>query len=199
MNNNLITINQFDKFPQIDNHVYVYLRISSDKQDITSQLNEVYNYCVKERLYPPSKNISIDEAVSGKISWKERKISNIIEESKKGTMIIVPEISRLGRNMIEINQLIGLCAEKKIVIIDVKNNLKLDGSFQTSMMATLYTMFSQMERQLISERTKQGMLIAKQKGHLKGGKKGAIKKHRLNGHEDEIKKMISEEISYRQI
>jgi putative DNA-invertase from lambdoid prophage Rac len=193
-----ITINDFDKFPKCDNHVYVYLRVSTDKQDISSQLNEVYNYCDNERLYPPSKNIVLDEGVSGKIDWKDRKLNNIVEDSKKNDIIIVPEISRLGRNMNEVNEIIGICGRKKVMIIDIKNKLKLDGSFQTSIMANLYTIFSQMERQLISERTKQGLQIAKQKGNLNGRKRG-IKKNRLDDKDEEIKKMIDKKISIRQI
>jgi DNA invertase Pin-like site-specific DNA recombinase len=102
-----------------------------------------------------------------KFRGKKEKYLILLIIQKKNDIIIVPEISRLGRNMNEVNQLIGICGEKKVIIIDIKNNLKLDGSFQTSIMANLYTIFSQMERQLISERTKQGLQIAKQKGHLK--------------------------------
>ncbi len=174
------------------------MRVSTDKQDINSQLNEVYNYCDNERLYPPSKNIILDEGISGKIDWKDRKLNYIVDESKKNDIIIVPEISRLGRNMNEVNEIIGICGRKKVMIIDIKNKLKLDGSFQTSIMANLYTIFSQMERQLISERTKQGLLIAKQKGHLTGRARG-IKKNKLDGKDNEIKKLIDEKKSIRQI
>lgn len=193
-----MSINDFLKFPTFDEHVYVYVRVSTGKQDINNQLNEVYNYCVNERLYPMQKNIFIDDGVSGKICWKERKINDIINNSKKNNIIIVPEISRLGRNMNEVNEIIAICDQKKVTIIDIKNKIKLDGSFQSSIMASLHSMFAQMERQLISERTKQGLLIAKQKGHLTGRKRG-IKKNKLDGKDDEIKKMIDEKKSIRQI
>jgi putative DNA-invertase from lambdoid prophage Rac len=191
-------IHDFDLFHDTDFHIFVYIRVSTGKQDVASQINEVYSYCEKERLYPPSKNIFVDEGISGTVSWRDRKIFNIVENSKKEDIIIVPEISRLGRNMNEVNQLIGICIEKKVKIIDIKNKLKLDGSFQSSIMATLYTIFSQMERQLISERTKQGLIIASNKGHLKGRKRG-IKKNKLDGKDEEIIKLIKEENSIRGI
>lgn len=194
----MITVNDFDTFPDTDKHIYVYLRISTDKQTCNSQLNEVYKYCIRERLYPPSNNVVIDEGVSGKIDWKERKISNIIDITKKDDIIIIPEISRLGRNMNEVNEIIGICGRKKVNIYDIKNKLKLDGSFQNSIMANLYTIFSQMERQLISERTKQGMLIAKQKGHLNGRRRG-IRKNRLDGKDDLIKSMLIDKKPIRHI
>jgi DNA invertase Pin-like site-specific DNA recombinase len=71
-------------------------------------------------------------------------------------------------------------------------------SFQTSIMANLYTIFSQMERQLINERTKQGLQIAKQKGHLKGRKRG-IKKNKLDERENEIKELIDKKMSIRKM
>jgi DNA invertase Pin-like site-specific DNA recombinase len=197
--NNTINLNQFDKFTSIDNHIYVYIRVSTEKQDIYAQMVEVYNYCVKERLYPPSKNIYIEHGISGTISWKERKIYNIVELSKKDDIIIIPEISRLGRNMNEVNQIIGICSEKKVIIIDIKNKLKLDGTFQNSIMASLYTIFSQMERQLISERTKQGMIIARQKGKLTGRKRGTKTNKLILPHIDTIKTRLNENISIRKI
>lgn len=198
-NQNTIILTQFDEFPNIDNHIYVYIRVSTDKQDINAQLIEVYNYCAKERLYPPSKNIYIEQGISGTVLWRDRKIFNIVESSKKDDIIIVPEISRLGRNMNEVNQIIGICSEKKVIIIDIKNKLKLDGSFQSSIMASLYTIFSQMERQLISERTKQGMIIAKQKGKLTGRKRGLKKNKLIDPHIETIKSRLNEKISIRKI
>lgn len=196
---NIITIDDFDKFTTKDKHVYIYIRISTGKQDITNQLNEVYNYCLNERLYPVSANIYIDEGVSGKVNWKERKINDIINMVKKNDIIIVPEISRLGRNMTEVNHIVAICNEKRVIVHDIKNKIKLDGSFQASIMANLHSMFAQMERQLISERTKQGLLVAKQKGHLTGRKRGIKKNKLIEPYIDLIKSRLNEKYSIRKI
>jgi DNA invertase Pin-like site-specific DNA recombinase len=184
-------IKLFDDFPNKDNNIYIYLRISTDKQSIEGQLKEVYDYCLKNRVYPPSKNVYIDENVSGKINWKERKLNDIVIQCKKGDTIIVPELSRLGRNMLEINSLLNdLVNERKITIVDIKNNLKLDGSFQSSLMAMLFSMASQMERQLTSERTKSAMKLPSCKLNMKNRKPKF--KNKLDGKEEEIKKMLIE-------
>jgi DNA invertase Pin-like site-specific DNA recombinase len=181
----------FDEFPNKDNNVYIYLRVSTDKQSIEGQLKEVYDYCLKNRVYPPSKNVYIDENISGKINWKERKLNDIVIQCKKGDTIIVPELSRLGRNMMEIQGLLhDLVNERKITIIDIKNNLKLDGTFQSSLMAMLFSMASQMERQLTSERTRKGMQTDKCKLAMKNRKPKF--KNKLDGKEEEIKNMIIE-------
>lgn len=179
----------FTDFITFDNHIYVYIRVSTDKQDSASQLNEVYNYCVKNRLYPPLNNVFIDENISGKINWKNRKIFNIIEQSKKGNVIIVPEISRLGRNIHDVNQIIATCIEKKINVVDIKNNIKLDGTFQSDIMYNLYSIFSRMERELISERTKQGMLMAKENNKQIGRVKG-FRQNKLDEHITKIIELI---------
>lgn len=163
----------------IDNHIYAYIRISTNKQTTESQLNELNNYCESHNYNLNPQNIIIDEGVSGSVKWTDRKINDIMNKIKKNDIIIVPEISRIGRNMNEVNEIIAICDRNKVKIIDIKNNLTLDGSFQSNMMASLYSMFSQMERQIISERVKQGLVIAKEKGHLYGRKRG-IKKNKLD-------------------
>ncbi|RTL06748.1 hypothetical protein EKK58_04400 [Candidatus Dependentiae bacterium] len=186
-----MNINLFDTFPSKDNGVYVYLRVSTDKQSTDGQLKEVYEYCLKNRLYPPSINIFVDEAVSGKIDWAKRKLNDIVVKLQKGDVIIVPELSRLGRDMMSINSLLNdLICNKKITIIDIKNNLKLDGSFQSSIMAMIISMCAQMERELTRERVKKGMATAQCKENLK--KRKPKQKNKLNGKEEEIKKLLSE-------
>lgn len=181
----------YDKFPSFDDHVYAYVRVSTDKQDIESQLNEVFNYCIKERLYPPQKNVFQDEAISGKVTWKNRKINDIMEKIKKGDILILPELSRAGRNLNEVNEIIAICDRKGCLIIDIKNKIKLDGSIQSKIMGNLYGLFTEIERNIISERVKQGLVVAKMKGNLTGRKRG-IKKNKLDGKEEEIKKLLDE-------
>lgn len=183
----------FDAFPVKDEGVYVYVRVSTSKQNVAGQIKEVYDWCVKNRLYPKGDNIYIDEAISGKITWKDRKVGEIVAKANKHDTIIVPELSRLGRNMLEINGLINqLVSEKKIIIIDIKNNLKLDGSFQSSIMAMILSMCAQMERELTAERVKKGMKTDKCIRNMKTRKPRT--KNKLDGKEDEIKRLLAEGI-----
>ena len=162
----------FDNFIQHDDNVYVYVRVSTNLQSIDNQLLEVFNYCEKERIYPPKKNIYYDEGISGyKVSWKDRKIYDIISKCKKNDIIILPELSRAGRNMYEVNEIIAHCKNNNITLIDVKNKIKFDGQLHSAILGQLYGMFSLIERNLISERVKNGMAKAKLEGKLKGRKK----------------------------
>jgi DNA invertase Pin-like site-specific DNA recombinase len=168
------------KFRKYDYNIYVYIRISTNKQFIYTQLFELKNFCIKERLYPHPKNIIIDINISGKIEWRERKIKIIMDKVKKNDLIIVPEISRIGRNMNEVQEIMAICVKNNVKIRDIKNIFTLDGSLQSNMMASLYAMFTQMERQLISDRVKQGMAAMKAKGiPLKRG----IRHNKLDGKE----------------
>jgi DNA invertase Pin-like site-specific DNA recombinase len=192
-----MSINKFI-FNNYDNNVYVYIRVSTNKQTTESQLNEIYNYCVKNRIYPTQQNIIIDQGVSGTVEWRNRKINNIINKIKKDDKLIVPEISRLGRSMNEVNEMISICAKKKAIIIDIKNKITLDGTIQSSMMASMCSMFAQMERELISERIKQGLIIAKEKGHLTGRKRG-VRKNKLDDKINEITELAKEGQSYKKM
>lgn len=170
--------------------IYIYIRVSTSKQECASQILEVQNYCIKNSYIPPEENIYIDENTSGTIPWKKRKLKYIIENLKKNDIIIVPEISRLGRNMYENSEIFNICKNLDVKIIIIKHNMVFDGSFNSGMMVSFYSMFSEMEKNLISERTKQGMLIAKQKGHLTGRKVG-IRKNKLDNHKEEIIECIN--------
>lgn len=186
--------NEFDGFISHDNDIFVYLRVSTIKQSVEGQLLEVLNYCKKNRVYPPYKNIFIDEAISGAKDWQKRKLNEIVDMAKKGDTIIVPELSRLGRDMMSINGLINdLVNVKKITIIDIKNNLKLDGSFQSSIMSVIMNICSQMERELIRTRVKSGMKTDACKEKMKNRKPRF--KNKLDGKEEDIKKMLKEDVS----
>lgn len=172
--------------------VYVYLRVSTDKQEIDSQRLEVEKYCKDNNICIKDDNIYIDEAISGTVNWKKRKINDIVNKIKKDDMLIVPELSRISRNMYETFEIMKQLQEKKCHFIAIKNNIKLDDSLQSKMMINMYAMFSEVERNLISIRTKEGMkrpdVIEKLK-HRKRGKVG-IKPNKLDGKDNDIKKSL---------
>ena len=189
-------LNNMFNFQSYDDNIYVYVRISTNKQDVGSQLFEINNYCLKERLYPKPENILVDENVSGNVEWRKRKLKIIMDKITKNDIIIVPEISRIGRNMNEVQEIMAICIKNNVKIRDIKNNFVLDGGFQSNIMATMYSMFAQMERQIISERVKQGMANMKAKGiPLKRG----IKKNKLDGKESIIQDGFKQNKSLRSI
>jgi DNA invertase Pin-like site-specific DNA recombinase len=177
--------------PIRNNKVFIYLRVSTAKQDLDSQIMEIKNYCIKNDLVPPEDNIYLDKGISGTVPWRKRKLNDIIEKLKKNDTIIVPEISRLGRNMFENNEIFGICKNRNVKVIIIKNNMVFDGSFNSGVMVNLYSVFAEFERNIISERTKQGLLVAKEKGHLTGRKRGK-RKNKLDIHIDDISNLIKQ-------
>ncbi len=97
----------------------------------------------------------VEEIVSGKVSWKKRKIAEIIEEFTKGNTLIVSELSRLGRSMLECMEILAVAVEKGVRVYAVKGNWMLDSSIQSKIVAMAFSMASEIERDLISQRTKE--------------------------------------------
>lgn len=186
----------FGSFENPNDTIYVYVRVSTDMQNTDGQLFEVYNYCKKESLYPPIKNIYIDHGISGyKISYKDRKIGIILKQCKKGDTIIIPEISRIARNMYEVSEVLKYCCDTKILVIDIKNGIKYDGSVTTQLMGQVYGMVALLERNQISERVKAGMRRAKNDGKIVGGRKDRNVKNKLDGKDEQIKDMIDNDFT----
>ena len=186
----------FGSFENPNDTIYVYVRVSTDMQNTDGQLFEVYNYCKKESLYPPIKNIYIDHGISGyKISYKDRKIGEIINKCKKGDTIIIPEISRIARNMYEVSEVLKYCCDTKILVIDIKNNVRYDGSVQSQLIGQVYGMVALLERNQISERVKAGMRRAKNDGKIVGGRKDRNVKNKLDGKDEQIKDMIDNDFT----
>ena len=102
--------------------------------------------------------------MSGKVSWKKRKIAEIIVEFKKGDTLIVSELSRLGRSMLECMEILSVAVEKGVRVYAVKGNWSLDSSIQSKIVAMAFSMASEIERDLISQRTKEALRYKKEQG-----------------------------------
>ena len=163
-----------------------YLRVSTEDQDTEKNKAEVLKFA-NERDF--GRVHFVEEKVSGTKSWKERKIKKIIDELGEGDILIVPELSRLGRSMLEIMEILALAKEKGIAIYDVKNGWELNGTIQSKVMALVFSIAAEIERDLISKRTTEGLRVAKAKGKLLGRPKGPGKS-KLDKHREEIISLI---------
>ena len=146
-----------------------YLRVSTIEQDTEKNKADILLFA-NERGFGHVE--FIEETISGKVSWKNRKISKIIDELCEGDRLIVPELSRLGRSLLDIMEMLSIAKRKGISIYDVKNKTDLNGSFQAEIMATIFGIAAQIERDLISARTIEGLKAARAKGRLLGRPKG---------------------------
>lgn len=159
-----------------------YLRVSTADQGTEKFKSSILKFA-NDRDFGRVK--FVEDKVSGKKSWKERKIAGIIEELKKGDRLIVPELSRLGRSTLEVLEILKEAKGKEINVYSVKEGFEMNGTMQAKIMATLLSLFSELERDFISQRTKEGLKAARAKGKLLGRPKGPGKS-KLDPYREEI-------------
>jgi DNA invertase Pin-like site-specific DNA recombinase len=163
-----------------------YLRVSTQDQDTEKNKADILSFA-NDRSFGTVE--FVEETISGKVSWKNRKISQIIDDLKSGDRLIVPELSRLGRSLLDIMEMLSIAKRKGISIYDIKNKTELNGSFQAEIMATIFGIASQIERDLISARTIEGLKAARAKGKLLGRPKGPGKS-KLDQYRPEIEALL---------
>ncbi|CAC9518121.1 hypothetical protein [uncultured Gammaproteobacteria bacterium] len=149
-----------------------YLRISTIDQDIEKNKADILKLAHEKQLGSVH---FIEEKISGTISWKKRKIYSIIHDAQNGDAIIVSELSRLGRSMLEIMEILSIISEKKLSLYSVKGDWHLNASLQSKIVAMVFAMASEIERELVSSRTKEALRAKKEQGVKLGRPKGTGK------------------------
>lgn len=153
--------------PKNEKKVYAYVRVSTSGQDVDAQKVELYDYARRNAF-------TIDEfieiSISSRKSTKSRRIDELLENLQEEDMLLVSELSRLGRSVGQVIQIVDTLIKKKIRFIAIKEGIRLNGKqdIQTKTMVTLFSLFAEIERDLISERTKQGLAAAREKGKQLG-------------------------------
>jgi DNA invertase Pin-like site-specific DNA recombinase len=163
-----------------------YLRVSTIDQDIEKNKSAILalaNHKVLGHVH------FVEEKISGKVSWRKRKIAEILETSQKDDNIIVSELSRLGRSMLECMEILSIATQKGINVYAVKGDWQLTNSIQSKIVAMAFSMASEIERDLISKRTKEALQVKKQNGMKLGRPKG-IGKSKLDGYRVEIEALL---------
>lgn len=149
-----------------------YLRVSTAEQDIEKNKADILNLANEKSL---GKVLWEEEQASGRISWRKRKIATILEALQHGDNLIISELSRLGRSMLECMEILSIASEKGIHIYAVKGNWQLDHSIQSKIIAMAFSMATEIERDLISQRTKEALRAKKEAGAILGRPKGSGK------------------------
>lgn len=171
-----------------------YLRVSKDSQDVKNQRLAILEFARREKMEVDD---FVEITISSRKSTRERKVDQLLEELDTGDTLIVSELSRMGRSVGEIITTVDILVKKKIRFIAVKEGIRLNGSqdMQTKVMVTMFSLFAEIERDLISMRTKEGLAAAKASGKKLGRPKGVLGKSKLDGREDEIKRLLALEVS----
>jgi len=164
-----------------------YLRVSTADQDLQKNKFDILHLANEKGL---GKVEWVEEQVSGRVSWKKRKIAQVIEALQTGDSLIVSELSRLGRSMLECMEILSIASQKQISIYAVKGNWQLDQSIQSKIVAMAFSMAAEIERDLISQRTKEALAAKKQAG-MKLGRPRGVGKSKLDSYRPEIEALLA--------
>ena len=170
--------------------IYAYIRVSTDKQTVENQRFELQKFAT-ERGIVIDKWIS--ETVSGTKAASDRKLGPLLRKMKKGDTLILSEISRLGRNLMQIMSILNLCMSKETRVLTVKERYELGNNINSQILAFAFGLSAQIERDLISQRTKEGLARRKAEGKKLGRDFGSKNTHyKLTGKERIIREMLEE-------
>lgn len=164
-----------------------YLRVSTTDQDLGKDKASILHLANEKDM---GKVAFVEEKVSGTVPWKKRKIAEVIEELTTGDNLLVSELSRIGRSMLEIMQVLQIALEKGVNVYAVKGNWQLDNSIQSKIVAMVFSMAAEIERDLISKRTKEA-LNAKKAAGIKLGRPTGVGKSKLDQFRPEIEALLA--------
>lgn len=155
---------------------YGYIRVSTDKQTVENQRYEILKWC-------KSKKIKIDgwieETISGTKNYKNRRLGELLQNISENDTIISAELSRFGRNLLMVMEILNICMQKKCNVQTIKENFTLSNDIQSKVLAFAFGLSAEIERQLISQRTKEALAARKASGKHLGriaGKRGSLNK-----------------------
>jgi DNA invertase Pin-like site-specific DNA recombinase len=166
---------------------WAYLRVSTDGQDNNNQRLEILRVAQERGLGAVQ---FVEEVVSGRKSWHDRRLRDIMDQMNPGDALLVAEISRLGRSMLEVMEILSQCAERRIHVYAAKGNWALDDSLPSKIVASVLAMAAEIERELISQRTKSALATKRAAGVVLGRPRGPGAS-KLDPHADEIRELIS--------
>lgn len=172
---------------------YGYIRVSTDKQTTENQRFEIENYCRAQTI---AVDEWIEETISATKRLDDRKFGSLLKKMEKGDQLVVTELSRLGRNLMQIMSILHLCMEKEIQVYTIKERYELGNNINSKVLAFAFGLSAEIERNLISQRTKEALARKKAEGVVLGRPKGRkADSLKLTGKEEQIKELLAKRIS----
>lgn len=178
--------------------IIAYLRVSTEKQDTQNQRLEILTWANREGVQVTD---WMEREISSRRSARERGLDELTERLTGGDTLVVAELSRLGRSLGEVVQTVDRLAAAKVGLVTLKEGIRVEPNgegtrnMQSKILVGLFGLLAEVERDLISERTKAGLARARAEGKTLGRPKGSIGKSRLDGQEDEIKRLLALKVS----
>jgi len=176
---------------------YGYIRISTDHQNVENQRFEIDQFCQAKSLFVDK---WIEETISGSKNVDDRKLGKLLKKMKKDDILICSELSRLGRNLLMIMGVLNECMNRDIQVWTIKDNYRLGSDINSKVLAFAFGLSAEIERNLISQRTKEALARKRAEGVILGrpvGSKSA--KTKLTGQEKKIQELLDKKVSYSAI
>lgn len=168
--------------------IYGYIRVSTDKQTVENQRFEIQRFC-------EGKDIVIDrwieETISGTKDPEKRKLGTILSKMQKEDILICSELSRLGRSLLMIMSILNECLKQEVQVWTIKDSYRLGSDISSKVLAFAFSLSAEIERNLISQRTKEALARRRAEGAVLGRPKGRKSSRvKLTGREDEIMDLL---------
>lgn len=179
--------------------IYSYIRVSSDKQTVENQRFEINKFVTRENLKIDG---WIEETISGIKNYDKRELGKLLKQIQKDDLIICAELSRLGRNLFMIMEILNICMTKECKVWTIKDNYRLGKDIQSKVLAFAFGLSAEIERNLISQRTKEALARKKSEDVVLGrpkGSKTALTSRKLYGKRELIRGLLAEGCSKRSI
>ncbi len=174
-----------------------YLRVSTDKQDLNHQKLEILEYARHHELHI---NAFIEVAVSSRQTSKQRRIDELLTQLADSDTLIVTELSRLGRSTAEVVALVNKLLQRNIRVTVIKQRLDIaQHDMQSKIIVTLFSLFAELERDLVSLRTREALATRKSQGVKLGNPKGTIQASQFDKDRPRIEELLSLGLSVRKI
>ena len=173
--------------------IYGYIRVSTDRQTVENQRYEISEFCKKQEIIVDK---WIEETISGTKEVENRKLGKLLNKMKKEDILICSELSRLGRSLLMIMGILNQCMQNEIQVWTIKDNYRLGNDISSKVLAFAFGLSAEIERNLISQRTKEALARKKAEGVILGrpiGSKSA--KTKLTGREKKISNLLDKNVS----
>lgn len=172
---------------------FAYIRVSCDRQTTENQRYEITQYAQRRHIVIDE---WIEETISGIKQIEKRKLNDLLKKLRKDDTLIVSELSRLGRNLMQIMSILHDCMNNDIKVFAIKENYELGNNISSKVLAFAFGLSAEIERNLISQRTKEALNRKRAEGVILGRPKGSVsKKRKLTGKEKQIKELLEKKVS----
>lgn len=176
--------------------VWAYLRVSTDAQDVDNQKHGVLEYANSHGLHDLTFR---EDAISGRVKWRDRKLGELLMQAKPGDTIIFAEVSRIARSTLQVLEVLEYCMEMGISAHVAKQKMVLDGSMQARITATVLGLAAEIEREFISMRTREALAKRQADGMTLGRPRGPAEHIKLDDREQEIRSYLSKGVNKRAV